>query len=305
MSFRLFIYYCALCGAWAGLLGWALGTLLAPSSPGMGRDCLMGLALGLCIALGLGLVDAFWNLGSGQIGKILMRGLVALVIGALGGLLGGLLGNVLVNLAAPLFIVGWTFAGTLVGASVGGFELLASLFSGKDVGSSTSKLVKCLIGGTIGGVLGGGIALVMIQFGAGVLNKPITWLWSPTATGFVALGACIGLLVALAQVILKEAWIKVEAGFRPGRELILAKETTVVGRAEGSDIALFGDNGVEKQHAFIVQQNGNYFLEDQNTPGGTFVNDQPARGRVPLKNGDLIRMGRSQLRFSEKQKKRA
>ena len=31
MSFRLFIYYCAICGGWAALVGWALGRILAPS----------------------------------------------------------------------------------------------------------------------------------------------------------------------------------------------------------------------------------------------------------------------------------
>ena len=102
----------------------------------------------------------------------------------------------------------------------------------------------------------------------------------PTALGFVALGASIGLLVGMAQVFLKEAWIKVEAGFRPGREMILAKENTVIGRAEGSDIALFGDPGVEKTHASIVQVNGRFFIEDNKSPGGTFVNDQPLRNRT-------------------------
>ena len=43
-------------------------------------------------------------------------------------------------------------------------------------------------------------------------GKPESWLWSPTSTGFVALGMCIGLLIGLAQVILKEAWLKVETG---------------------------------------------------------------------------------------------
>ena len=121
--------------------------------------------------------------------------------------------------------------------------------------------------------------------------------------GFVALGMCIGLLVGLAQVILKEAWIKVEAGFRAGREMILAKEKTSVGRAEGVDIALFGDAGVEKLHANIVMEGGRYFLVDSTTPGGSFVNDQRVNGRMPLSSGDIIRMGRSILRFYERQKR--
>ena len=40
--------------------------------------------------------------------------------------------------------------------------------------------------------------------------------------GFVVLGLCMGLMIAVAQVVLKEAWLKVEAGFRKGRELLLS-----------------------------------------------------------------------------------
>ena len=76
-------------------------------------------------------------------------------------------------------------------------------------------------------------------------------MWTPSAAGFVALGLCIGLLIGAAQVILKEAWVKVEEGFRPGRELIVSKGEIVIGRAESCDVGLFGDNAVERTHARI------------------------------------------------------
>jgi pSer/pThr/pTyr-binding forkhead associated (FHA) protein len=121
----------------------------------------------------------------------------------------------------------------------------------------------------------------------------------------VALGACIGLLVGLAQVLLKEAWIRVEAGFRPGRELILGKEKTSIGRAEGSDIPLFGDNAVEKLHAHIVRSAGRFFLEEAGPTQGTYVNGHRIAGRCLLASGDLIRIGKSVLRFSERRKRLA
>jgi hypothetical protein len=157
----------------------------------------------------------------------------------------------------------------------------------------------------------GGILAILIQaaFASSMLSwmfrgKEPSQLWTPTAVGFVVLGACIGLLVSLAQIILKEAWIKVEAGFRPGREMILAKESTSIGRAESADIALFGDAGVERSHAHIIQRDGQYVLEDDGTPGGTFVNDVRVEKFTPLRSGDLIRMGgKSLLRFYERPKK--
>ena len=60
MSFRLFIYYCALCGGVGAFIGWALGRWLAgPSS--VFNNGIKGLFLGLGIALLLGLLDALWN----------------------------------------------------------------------------------------------------------------------------------------------------------------------------------------------------------------------------------------------------
>jgi MFS family permease len=256
------------------------------------------------VALGLGLVDALWNLTLRRWGQVALRVLVAVLVGAVGGLIGGMLGQWLLDRNEFLFIFGWTLTGLLVGTSIGVYEILAGLMRQENVTGARKKLIKCLVGGAVGGLLGGLLALFLRNawhkaFG----DKDPDWLWSPTAWGFVALGMCIGLLVGLAQVILKEAWIKVEAGFRPGREMILSKEKTTIGRAEACDLGLFGDPTIEKLHASIIQSSNRYFVEDAGTPGGTYLNDRPVGGRVGLNSGDLIRVGRSVLRFNERQKR--
>ena len=98
---------------------------------------------------------------------------------------------------------------------------------------------------------------------------------------------------------MKEAWLRVEAGFRAGRELILSKAETTIGRAEGCDIGLYGDTGVERLHARIVQQHGHYVLADAGTPSGTLVNGQRLVEPTLLRDGDAIQVGRSMLRFGE------
>ena len=302
MSFRLFIYYCALCGGWAAFFGWMLGRAISPSSV-IGRDGIRGMMLGILLAFGLGLVDFLWNLSLRHFGQFVLRIGVALLVGGIGGLLGGLIGSLLNDLSGVFFVFGWALTGMLIGASIGAHEFLASVITGKNQSGALKKVIKTVIGGTIGGVLGGILAMELGIAWDRIKPQGGDWLWSPTAMGFVALGMCIGLLVGLAQVILKEAWIKVEAGFRAGREMILAKEKTSIGRAEGVDIALFGDAGVEKLHANIVLERGSYFLVDKTTPGGTFVNDHKVKGQVALSSGDQIRMGRSVLRFYERQKR--
>jgi Inner membrane component of T3SS, cytoplasmic domain len=166
------------------------------------------------------------------------------------------------------------------------------------------KLIKAMIGGAVGGLFGGILSLVFKSAFASLFDEEkVESLWSPTAWGFVALGMCIGLLIGLAQVILKEAWLKVERGRRAGREMFLTLERTTLGRAESCDIGLFGDNQIEKLHACILQAGNCYYVEDQETPAGTFVNEQPVVGRTPLKSGDRIRVGDSVLCFRERAKR--
>jgi len=305
MSFRLFVYYCALCGGWAALFGWVLGNWLSPTDPLM-RPGVLGLFLGMLVALALSLVDSIWILGARQPLKIMGRVGVAVAVGSLGGFAGGLVGQLLLSAthSSIFFIAGWVLTGLLVGVSIGTYEVLASIIQGRAGAGPRKKLIKSLLGGTVGGVLGGGLALLLRLAASYVFrDKDEELLVSPTVMGFVAVGVCIGLLVGLAQVLFREAWIKVEAGFRPGREMILAKDIITIGRAESCDIGLFGDAQIEKQHASIVLSERRYFLEDSDTPGGTFVNDRRVEGRVPLQSGDLIRVGKSILRFGEREKR--
>lgn len=312
MSFRMFVYYCAVLGGWSGFVGWLLGWGLAPRVPPSNvdyfpsvlHDTITALFLGFAVALALSFLDATFNLTLRKFGKVLLTVFAAAAIGVFGGMCAGFIGGSAFFQTNwnSVFLVSWIILGLLVGMSISFFQLVGSLVSQKDFGHAMKKFIKCLVGGTIGGVLGGIIALILTSIGH--FLWPGKTVYSPTAIGFVAIGACIGLLVGLAQVILKEAWIKVEAGFRPGREMLLQKETTSIGRAENADIALFGDMGIEKAHAHIVKDGGRYYLVDLQSPGGSFVNDQKVEGRAPLKGGDLIRVGKSALRFNERAKRK-
>jgi hypothetical protein len=318
MSFRTFIYYCAIGGAWSGLLGWTIGSLISWAvgslvswdvSPEIGdllRAADLGLFVGLAIAIALSSLDALWNVPVRQFGQWLLRIVVALFVGGLGGLLGGVIGQLLFGFTqlSAFFFFGWIVVGLLVGVSVASFEMMRGLVRTATLPAASKKLLKCVLGGTAGGILGGVIAFALRGLAGFVFrDQDSDRLLSPYALGFVVLGACIGLLVGLAQVLLREAWVRVEAGFRPGRQLILTKDRTSIGRAEGVDIPLFGDSGVEKVHAHITLNGGRFYLEEAGTTQGTFVNDRKVVGRCPLSSGDRIRLGRSVLRFSERRKR--
>jgi hypothetical protein len=295
MSFKLFIYYCAVVGGWAAFLTWgaAQGSGIRDLGSPYGRAALIGGLLGLLVASAIGLVDALLNAVGFQ---RVLRVLVCLGVGLVGGMLGGLVGQILNSRLHVPFFVGWILTGICIGASIGVFDLLRAALTGQDFHVPIKKTLNGIYGGLVGGLLGG------VLFGLLFPNPYIPH--TDLAIGLVILGLCIGLFVGLAQVILKEAWVKVEAGFRAGRELMLSKDETTIGRAESCDLGLFGDNTIERLHARILLKDNRYLLADADTPGGTYLNDRPVSRPTPLKAGDTIRVGNSVLSFGERQKRK-
>jgi FHA domain len=307
MSFRLFIYYCAVCGGCAAFLGWMLG-LLVPLKHHIAVAGMRGLFLGMMVAFGLGLVDSLWNASSRNLGAVVGRVFVAVTVGCLGGLLGGIIGEAFFGwtLLSISLIFGWMITGLLIGVSLGVFDLLVCMMRQEDSRGANRKILNGLLGGSLGGVLGGTLYLLMDTGWKRVVSEDVVdSLWSPSATGFVTLGVCIGLLIGLTQVILKEAWLKVEAGFRAGRELLLSRPEMTIGRAEGCDLGLFGDPTVDKIHARIKNEGSEYILSDEGSAGGTWINNERVNGPRRLRSGDVIRVGRCLVRFGERQKNEA
>ncbi len=302
MSFNVFIYRCALCGGWAAFLAWGFAQAFGPGEgQGTGlahqllRVTFRGGLLGMFVAAAVGWLDAILNAVGFQ--RVLRVGLCA-VLGLVAGIVGGIVGQLLYDrVSSFLLFVGWVLAGMLIGASIGAYDLLLAVSEKGDTRGAFRKIANGVIGGLVGGLIGG----LPYTFLIGNRALPLSSL----TISLVILGMCIGLMIGLAQVILKEAWIRVEEGFRAGRELMLSKNETTIGRAEGCDLGLFGDNSIGKLHACIVLKNNRYLLEQKAGESETYVNDEPVGARpVPLRSGDRIRLGKSVLLFGERQKRR-
>jgi hypothetical protein len=304
MTFRWFIYYCALIGGCAAYVGWAMGRI-PPVQQHVFQAAMRGMFLGLALAIGLTLVDVFWHLSGRDGAVVVLRFLVAGMVGGMGGFIGGMVGQILYSttLLALFLVIGWTITGVLIGMAPGIFDLLVRLSRNEESSGARRKVINGLLGGMVGGLIGGLLFLGVRGLWGLAFGDKADEFWSPSAMGFVALGLCIGLFIGLAQVILKTAWIVVVTGFRAGRELLLSRGEMIIGRAEGCDIPLYGDPGIEKEHARIVLRNGRYSIEDLHTPGGTFVNGARVGRPMTLRAGDLIELGRSALRFGERVKR--
>jgi hypothetical protein len=159
---------------------------------------------------------------------------------------------------------------------------------------SPKKIRNGLIGGGLGGLLGGLLFDPIVAMIGGTMSS--------RACAFVILGLFIGLFIGLAQVILKDAWLTVVEGFRPGRQLILDRAETLLGTSEKAQLPFiaYGAKGVEPVHLRILQQaDGSFVLEDNNSRTGTHVNGTRIGEPVLLRNGDVIQLGPNAVRYSE------
>jgi hypothetical protein len=301
MSLIRLIIWSSLIGGWSAFFGWLLPELIfgryidrSDIDPTYRIFLAIFMAVVVAVPIGGGI-----SVAGGLTNPDPMNLLKRLVLGFAGALLGGLIASLAGACIFRVFenvyilgslsrILGWMLIGMGIGVGVGASEGIIS--------RSFTKMRNGLIGGVIGGFLGGALFVPI-----GAIASPM----SSRAVSFVLLGLFIGLSIGLAQVILKEAWITVEAGFRPGRQIILGQDLITMGTSEKSSMIFiaFGAKGVEPTHLKIAKQtDGRYLLEDNQSRSGTLLNGQPINAATALKDGDAIQLGVNVVRFNERVK---
>jgi hypothetical protein len=157
-------------------------------------------------------------------------------------------------------------------------------------GRSLKKTLYGVIGGIIGAAIGGlAFDPISILTTGGELSRCI---------GFTIMGACTGVAIGLVESALKDRWLYVSGGPLAGKQFILYKPQTNIGRDQANEIYLFKDTSIQPVHAVIELRAGRAVLIAR---GSTFVSGQPVTERT-LKNGDLIQIGRYNFNYQEKQK---
>jgi hypothetical protein len=285
MSLRRLVFYSAMVGGWAAFLGWLLSeTIFLHRAREISDPALLLAAAIVGAAIGGGL-NMLAGLSTGRWYRRLLRLIPGLVGGFVGGAVGGYVGNLLYSAFPSVWsrALGWMFMGLGIGLVEGIYD------------RSLDKIRNGLIGGVLGGLIGG----LLFDPILGLVKSPM----SSRAAAFVLLGLCIGLLVGLAQVVLREAWLTVVDGYRPGRQLILNQQVTALGTSEKASLPFiaFGAQGVEPVHVLVIRhENGSFGAQDNNSRTGTLVNGERVQGAVQLQNGDEITLGRNRVRFNER-----
>ena len=267
-------------GLLGGIAGWAAAEPLAATMNVYVRALFLGAMIGLFVGAFLGAVE---GLSAGHTQQTWQ----GIRLGALAGLAGGGGGLLAAEVAFGLF---GGFAGRIIGWGL--FGLAAGLGAGW-VGRSFARLRNGGIGGCLGGAIGG------------MLYDLLTTLFPQTVGRGLALallGAMIGLGIGLVNEFLKRTWLMVirsqSRNAREGKEYQLTKPRTTIGRAEESDVGLFGDQAVANLHAFIDRQKSMFTLI--RGEGLVRVNQAPVTQPVQLKNGDRIEVGGTLFLFRER-----
>ncbi len=87
-------------------------------------------------------------------------------------------------------------------------------------------------------------------------------------------------------------------GGRAGEHFRLQGARTTIGRSPDCDIFL-DDVTVSRRHAVLVQRNGSFFIEDQGSLNGTFLNKRRLES-AQLEDGDELQIGKYRLIFLSK-----
>lgn len=84
------------------------------------------------------------------------------------------------------------------------------------------------------------------------------------------------------------------------KEYYPLEDEVYLGRGNDNEI-LIKDPYVSKKHLKIVEDEGNYYLEDLNSANGTYLNGDKIMDVVELQNGDRIRVGQVEFLFVDKE----
>lgn len=275
------LLFYATAGGLGGFAAWGLQESFAGIRSYYLRDAVIGAIIGLFIAAFLASIEA---LSVGQ-WRQAMRGVQSgAIFGAIGGAAGLVAGEVLFDVLHGLAgrVVGWAVLGVVVGLGVGWAS------------GSAARKRNGAVGGLIGGALGGLFYQTLTSTFPQALGRAIA---------IIVLGALIGFFIGLVGELLKRGWLMVirsqSRNAREGREYPLTKPVTIIGRAEESDIGLFGDQSVLAHHA-IIRRDGRNFVVAAAGGGQVLVNRRPVTGRQALRSGDRVEIGGTLFIFRER-----
>jgi len=287
-------FYLGLAGLVGALAGWALMEPFYYDGEEQGawpwlEELLIPMTVALlCFgcAIAESLVERSWK-------KALTKGALALGLGIPLGFVFSSIANILYTILLHLASLGgeitpespaWWACRSLAWAL---FGVSAGLVYGV-VGFNVRKMLYGVLGGMLGSAIGGAIFDPIAQVvDSGDVSR---------AVGLGLFGLATGAAIGLVESALKDRWLQVTAGPLAGKQFILYKPLTTIGRSQACDIYLFKDPSIQDVHATLERRGPGLWL----TPRGpVYMGHQPTRPRM-LQSGEQIQIGRYTFRYQER-----
>jgi hypothetical protein len=238
--------------------------------------------------------------------RALLAGALGLVIGFVGGFISSILANLVYTPLTTLAMaqsdgeVITTFGfmlqlfGRSLAWSLGG--MCAGLGQGIAL-RSKRLLVYGLLGGIIGGLVGGMLfdPIYFLLVGADTPSAH----WS-RLVGLGVIGAAVGAMIGLVELLVRDAWLRMTAGPLAGKEFLIFKDVMNIGSSPRSDIYLFNDPEVAGLHATLRAVGDEAEIESRDNLRQVMVNGRPLQ-RSRLRHGDQITIGRTAFLFQKRQ----
>jgi len=181
----------------------------------------------------------------------------------------------------------WTIAGMAMGLGQG--------FALKSRKLKFNGFIGGMIGGLIGGLLFEPVNLIFLgPDGISAANS--------RAVGLTIVGAAVGLLIGLTDLLTRDAWLKVLSGPLQGKEFSFNQTPIRLGSSPKNEIYLFKDPKIDPIHAEIYKLRDAYEIVDNGSSTGTFVNGRRV-ARDRLADGARIKVGDSEFSYSSRENK--
>lgn len=286
-------FYLGAAGLLGALIGWGVIEPFFIDGPEMSwADLLMIPSVVAALCVGCGIAE---SLVERSTRKALVRGGIALGLGIPLGFIFNFIANIFYNLLLSIA----ASAGTLTPESPAWWacRALAWVLFGASaglvygvVGMSGKKLLYGLLGGMLGAGIGGALFdPIAMAVGSGALSRGV---------GFGLFGLATGVAIGLVESALKDRWLYVSSGPLAGKQFILYKPLTTMGRSQGCDIYLFKDLAIQELHATFEMRGPRVWVVAH---GPLYVSGQPVKQKL-LENRELLQIGRYSFLYQERQR---
>ena len=266
----------------------------------------------IVFALVAGLIGLFVGAADGVICRLPRRAILCGVVGLIVGIVGGFIFSIAANLAyTPLTKLAMSQSNEDSESMLSTFGFIIQMFGrglawclagvamglGQGIALRSKRLlVYGLLGGVVGGLLGGLLfdPIDLMLLGPDKPSAHISRL-----IGFTVIGACVGAMIGLVELLARDAWLRMTQGPLSGKEFLLFKDVMNVGASPRSDIYLFNDALVAKDHAIIRSVGDECEIEARESMHPVLVNNRTVT-RSRLRHGDNVTIGRTVFVFQRR-----